>query len=464
MRILLIQPRREGGMGFKGLSLTEPLGLESVAGALEEHEICIADLMEIEEVLQLAKEFRPAMCGISCSFTVDAKISKEIAKRLKEESQDLFLFIGGHHASAHPHDFYIQDIDCIIRGEGEQTTKEMVKAYEKGEDLKEVKGLIINGRERQIETPKRPLVKDLDLLPLPNRDLVKQYRPKYYHGFQKPVYTMETARGCPHRCRFCSVWRFYEGEYRMKSAERVIQEIFSIPGKYIFITDDNFFTMINRAKEVALGLEAKGIHKYFTIQARSDDINANRDLIRLWRRVGLSAVFIGFEQIDQEGLNNLEKKNSLKNNEEALAFLQKEKISVTASFIIDPAYSSNDFKRMLEYIRRLKIKIPSYSILTPLPGTRLYEDLKDRLITENHELFDLLHTVLPTELPLKKFYEEYSNLYARTYSYRRLLQMGLGHVCRHILFQVGALPHLIELKRGAWRFFNPESFLADHKE
>lgn len=464
MRILFIQPRREGGMGFKGLSLTEPLGLESIAGVLEDYETCIADLLDIEEILSLARDFQPDMCGISCSFTVDAKICREIGRRLKEENQDLFIFIGGHHASAQPQDFYTQDIDCIIKGEGEWTTEEIVKTYERGGHLEEVRGLIINSKEGQIETPKRPLIENLDLLPLPNRDLVQRYRSKYYHGFQRPVYTMETARGCPHRCKFCSVWCFYEGAYRMKSAQRVIQEISSIPGKYIFITDDNFFTIIKRAKEIALELKARGINKYFTIQARSDDINANRDLIKLWKRVGLSAVFIGFEQIDQDGLNDLEKKNSLENNEEALRFLQREKISVTASFIIHPAYKSSDFKKMLEYIQRLKIKIPSYSILTPLPGTSLYEDLKDRLITDNHELFDLLHTVLPTRLPLKKFYEEYSNLYARTYSYRRLLQMGLGHVARHFLFQVSALPHLIQLSRGAWRFFDPESFLADHRE
>lgn len=463
MRVLLIQPRRDVGMGFRDLSVIEPLGLELVAGALQGHTVKILDLMGTEDIVRAAVEYQPDMCGISCSFTVDVNRTREIARAIKRRLRDTFIFVGGHHASANPRDFLASEIDCIVIGEGEITARELVDSYAAGRDLKEVKGLVLNEKEEQFHTEPRPLIADLDQLPYPARDLVAEYRDRYYHGFQKPLYTVETARGCPHRCKFCSVWRFYRGKYRMKSPERVADEITHIPGYYVMITDDSFFTHVGRATEIARLLQKAGIRKYFTIQARSDDIVNHPQLVRLWKKVGLSSVFIGFEQIEQSGLNELGKQNSIENNEAALALLRKEGIHVTASFIIDPAYQRSDFQKVLSYIKKLKIRTASFAILTPLPGTQLYEELKDRLLTSNYDLFDLLHTVIPTHLPLEQFYKEYANLYAKTYNIRRLAGLGLGYFLRHIVFKMSNLPHLMRLARGALRLFDHRAYLADHE-
>ncbi|MCS5695297.1 hypothetical protein NZJ93_04190 [Desulfofundulus thermocisternus] len=109
------------------------------------------------------------------------------------------------------------------------------------------------------------------------------------------------------------------------------------------------------------------------------------------------------------------KQNSVKNNEKALGILDALGINVYASFIVDPDFSPVDFQKSFHYVRKLKIRQPQFTILTLLPGTELFERFKNKLTTTNYEFFDLLHAVVPTRLPLPQFYREFTTLYRRVY-------------------------------------------------
>jgi len=118
---------------------------------------------------------------------------------------------------------------------------------------------------------------------MPARHLIARYADHYYINFRKPLALMETARGCPFRCNFCSVWKFHESTFREKSPERVVAELQQIEAPNVFITDDIFWMNVKRGHEMADALIASGIKKHYTVQTRSDIICKFPDLIAKWR-------------------------------------------------------------------------------------------------------------------------------------------------------------------------------------
>ena len=221
------------------------------------------------------------------------------------------------------------------------------------------------------------MMDNMDEFPMPARHLTRPYRKHYYLGFQKPFSIMETARGCAYRCDFCSVWKFFNGKCRMKSPERVLEEVKTIPEKYIFLADDNFLQSVPRAKRIAQLLIDGRMKKRFTFQARSDAIVRHPEVIPLLRKAGFWKVFIGFEKIDEEAMSQLNKHNTVQNNEEALKVLRAHGMEVIAAFIIDPSFQKQDFQRLRQYILDRKLYSPSLTILTPLPGTDLFARVKE---------------------------------------------------------------------------------------
>jgi len=221
MRVLLIQPAQDRGLGFRSLAVVEPLGLETIAGCIAEHKVRILDLRLENNLLEILKEFQPDFCGINCSFTIDVYQTREIAQKIKTWRKEVPVFVGGHHASLSPEDFYCPEINGVVIGEGEIALQEVIAALNTGGDLRKIPGLLLNEPSAPLRTPERPLIANLDEVPIPARQLTLRYRKHYHLGFQKPFSIMETSRGCPYRCDFCSVWKFYQGKCRMKSPEKV---------------------------------------------------------------------------------------------------------------------------------------------------------------------------------------------------------------------------------------------------
>ncbi len=459
MKILLIQPAQERGLGFRSLAVVEPLGLESIAGSLSEHKVKILDLRLENHLPRVLQDFQPDFCGINCSFTIDVYQTREISTAIKAWNPQAPVFVGGHHASLSPEDFYCPSIDGVVVGEGEIAIRDLITAWESGNDLQNVPGVVLNRPSGPYYAPERPMVESLDELPMPARHLTRHYRKHYHLGFQKPFSIMETARGCAYRCDFCSVWKFFSGKCRMKSPERVIQEVKTIPEKYIFLADDNFLMSVPRAKRIAQMLRDGKIKKRFTFQGRSDAIVQHPEVVPLLRKAGFWKVFIGFEKIDEESMSQLNKHNSVQNNEEALKVLRAYGMEVIAAFIIDPSFQKQDFQRLRQYILDRKLYSPSLTILTPLPGTDLFDRVKERLVTTNYELFDYVHAVLPTRLRLAEFYQEFTELYKTGYAWSQIGWEGAAAILRNTF----SLSHLISMKQAAWASVDPTNYLAGHE-
>lgn len=455
MKVLLIKPHSDA-IGFTDMIFGEPLGLEMVAGALRDHDIEILDLRLFDDLPSVLSSFKPDLCGISCSYTIDCYPTLNIAQKIRKFLPNVFMFVGGHHASMNPGDFASSAVDAVVIGEGEQTAKELVEAFEKKSDLEGVLGLALNGEKGQMLTPSRPLIKDLDTLPNPQRN--KNGKDGYHLGFQSPLSMVETSRGCMYQCIFCSVWQFYRRRYREKSPERVVEELKSIKNPYILFVDDNFLADVPRAEKIANMIRDERIEKSYTFQARSDTIAQHPEIIRLWKDIGLKGVFIGFEKIDDEGLKSIHKDNKAENNEKVLELLQSLNLVLHAAFIVGPDYDRRDFERLREYITIHKIKNPSFSVLTPLPGTELFYELREQIITEDYNLYDIAHAVLPTKLPLKDFYKEFCSLYWLPYSKYQLIWEGFGAW----LTRGFSLPLLFTMMFSAKRLTDPKYYLTAH--
>ncbi len=456
MKVLLLQsPTR--AQGFGEMIRAEPLGLEMVAGGLRErgHEVRILDLrIEGKRALQqVLQSFRPHLCGISCPWTIDHPVVHQLASTLKEANPDIFVVVGGIHASLCPQAFQ-PPLDGVVVGEGEETIRELAEGLEGGVALEGVKGLFLPEDPRAFSA--RPLIEDLDTLPFPFR-LRYGKGAGYYMGFQRPLALVETSRGCPHRCSFCAVWPFYRGTYRAKSPERVVAELESISDPFVLFVDDNFLAHAPRAEEIARLIERRRLKKRYTFQARADSILRHPDLLKRWKAIGLKAIFVGLEEVTDEGLRKIGKGCSVEVNDRALDLLKKLEVEAWASFIVDPSFGVEDFQRLRSYIRSRGVTNASFSVLTPLPGTRLYEERKGELTTLDYRLFDIAHAVLPTKLPLERFYVEFCSLYRTTYSSWKLIAEGFGAWLKGF-----PLPTLLKMLASAKRLSTPSYYMRAH--
>ncbi len=277
---------------------------------------------------------------------------------------------------------------------------------------------------------------------------------------------METARGCPFKCNFCSVWKFHHSTFREKSPERVVEELRRIEAPNVFITDDIFWLDVRRSEELARQIKAAGIRKYFTVQTRTDIICKFPHLIEMWKECGQLAIFLGLESITDAGLNAVNKSNTAANNVRALSILKEMGVGYTPNFIVDPAWDHEDFARLRDWIDETGAYNSGFSVLTPLPGTDLWSTAQAQVTTRNWEMYDIVHAVLPTRLSLPEFYDEYSRLW------RHALEVRYRHRGKlRTYVMLGAAVATGKVSLGALRkgmnmagvFSRPETFLQAHE-
>ena len=414
MKILLIQPAKAPvTIGGDDVYLYEPLALEYIAaGVTDNHDVKIFDMRLEKDLNKVFDEFKPDVVGIT-AYTVNVNIVKALFKEIKIWNPEVFTVIGGHHATVAPEDFLDPSIDLIIMGEGVFIFQEIMRSLERKERFDGIKGIAYRKANDIAKIPYEPVV-DLDALPLPKRDLTKQYRSSYASEWMKPLASMRTSKGCPFRCNFCALWKLTGGRYLTRKPENIVKELLTIKEEFVFFADDESLIDAKRMTELARLIKEAGIKKRYFLYGRSDTVSKHPELIESWKEVGLERVFVGLEFFKDEDLNYIKKGSTLKHNREAVTILQSLGIEIYASFIVKPDFTKEDFRNFIDYCRSMKLNFATFAVLTPLPGTDLYENVKDQLITHNYDYFDFLHTLLPTTLPLKEFYRELYNLYKKS--------------------------------------------------
>jgi anaerobic magnesium-protoporphyrin IX monomethyl ester cyclase len=386
-RVVLINPN------FITKSITDTftipaLGLESIAAnILDLAEVKIINgkvrNLTVEQIMKEINSFRPDVVGISCCFTIGVNFALRVAKKSKEKGYVIIL--GGWH----PH-FLHSDllkypfIDIIVRGEGEITFRELMK----NKDLEEIKGISYKINGSIIDNPDRPLITDLDKLPLPARKL--RNTKSYFQYFQMPIDAIETSRGCPHKCTFCNIHLFNRGTYRTKSTERVIEELKLIIGlkkcKDVLIVDDNFTANIFRVERICDKIIREGMKLHLICQSRIDVITKHPEVIKKMSQAGFWLFFLGIESFNQGFLDGVQKKVQFKDILKAIKILHDNNILIIGSMLIGSNFDEEekDTDKMIKVVKRIGIDFPIYSIMTPLPGTRFRDVVIERGFLLSH--------------------------------------------------------------------------------
>lgn len=361
-KILLVNPAFKGSMhsNIKVLAIP-PLNLAMIARYTPER----FDVQLVDEAVEDLDFDSPAdLVGITC-MTPLAPRAYEIAGEFKKRGVPVVM--GGIHAS------YMQDealryVDAVVSGEAETTWPQLLEDFE-------------NGRMQKVyAVSEQP---DIENLQPPRRDLLHG---KYF------VETVQTGRGCPINCNFCSVTAFNGPRYRLRSIDSVIEEIKQIKSKRIFIVDDNIVgagnKYIRRTRELFTRL--KECNKEWGAQTCLNIVE-HEDLLTLARESGCRALLIGFESIDADSLNHMHKPVNLrpntKNFSEAIKKIHDHGIAIIGCFIFGADTQTKDvFRRTVDFALANDIDAIQMTLETPLPGTAFYRQMVEekRLLLTNY--------------------------------------------------------------------------------
>jgi hopanoid C-3 methylase len=420
MKILFVQPPQHDP-AFALSYATEPLGLETIAASVPGHDVALVDLRFSRASFKATFEQERPLLVATGGDTANTYDLQAIAREAKRLDPRVRTVIGGHHATIQPQDFATPDVDAVVLGPGEETFPELVDAWDAGRDAAGIPGLALVRDGRLVRTAPRPLPKDLNASPFPRRDLAAPYRSRY-RAFGRPIGLLNTSRGCPLRCKFCSIINEMGGRYLTKSPERVVEELSHVPQRDVRFADGNTLGSSARAKRLAAALVEARLGKRFMIDARADTIVRNPELFERWHEAGLKIVAVGLEAVNDRALEALGKDSTVKEHVEAVRVLRGAGLEVIGQFMIDPDFEARDFDDLAAFVLRHGIHYPSFTILTPFPQTVFAEQRAEQVVTRDWRRYDCMHSVMVPRLGWDEFYRRYIALYETCYGPGRVLE------------------------------------------
>jgi radical SAM superfamily enzyme YgiQ (UPF0313 family) len=404
MEITLIAPavvdEKKRGMQGRVFQLP-PLSLAAVAGATPDH----VDVEILDEAIEPVNYNCGAdLVGIT-SQTRFAPHAYEIADQFRKQGTTVVM--GGLHPSALPQEA-LEHCDSVVVGEAEGVWPQLINDFEKNK-LKKIykcKGFI-----------------DLSMVRLPRRDLYKKERYLFTHLIQ-------TTRGCPFNCSFCSVTKFFGRTFRTRPVESVIDEIRSMRTKFVGFSDDNIFGNRIYAKKLFSALRYEGV---IWMGQASLNIADDLELLHLAARCGCKGLFVGLESADCESLIQMNKE-FLKPQKfkDSIGRLHDEGIGLLGAFVLgNDNEDTSIFQKTLEFAKKIKLDLAQFAILTPYPGTAIYNKFikEKRILNFNWAKYDCGNAVFrPLKMTAERLKEEVDKMWREFYRFDevllRLIKLG----------------------------------------
>ena len=453
-RILLIRPRSPNErFGLGPFFRVEPLGLEYVAAALEAagHEVKIVDERFAIPLQRLVPEFRPDVVGISCMHTVDIPTALVAATLVKQAYPRTLVVMGGHVVALFPDPFFEPDVDALCIVDGEIAFPRFVSSLQDTKNVEDRPGFWTRigegrGQSRFRLSPWESMADELKTVPLPARHLVDEFRHHYICVHKQPIWAVETARGCPYRCSFCSTALRHDRQHRLREYSTVVAD-FERTGANLFIVDDLFFSPTSHSAELARTLKARDIRKsWILVQTRLDTIAKNPSLLEQWRPLAENIdLFCGFEAPTDAQLSSLNKDMTSDAIEEGVRVARHYGFGVTGNFVVDPDWDEGDFEKLWAMVDRLKLTRLGYTVLTPLPGTPLFTELQGRILERDWSKWDMHHVLYEPKLGRRRFFEHFVECWRRNV-------LGARHAGHWLRWLSGLNPGQVAvLGRVLWR-------------
>jgi anaerobic magnesium-protoporphyrin IX monomethyl ester cyclase len=418
VKVLFVEPPKDYWF-VMGEYLPPPYGLLQLAGYLEskvedaEIEVldCQAMSLDWNGLEKRIESFNPDIVASSGLATCNVYVTARVLETAKKLKPNALTLTGGQHFTAMAQESLeaYPEIDVIVRGEGEETLVELARAVREKSDFSSIKGISFRHRQKIRHNPLRPLIEDLNQLPFPAYHFVEKYAHRYHFtmmaGSKAKYGVVEASRGCPHRCTFCSQWKHWQGTWRHKSVKRVAEEMEFLYNNYgsrlLWLTDDNF-GLGQRMDELCDELIKRDFSKDITcfMQARCDDVAKNPQLVAKMSKAGINWLLLGVESHSKNTLDNFHKGTKPEDAETAVKLLRQNGIFSQATCIIgERTDSAESMGGLRQFVNHIDPDIAIFMILTPFPGTDLYEEAKRNGWIEdwNWANYDMVHATMPTE-------------------------------------------------------------------
>ena len=437
MKILLINPPRspennilrfapEAAKPFIHKKLIgPPLGLLTIAAAVIDHDVKVFDMKGEYDLnpealplklltRQLVENYSPDIVGVTI-ITSEFDFAIEIFRESKEYNPGILTVAGGLHATLCPLDFRDPSVDVVIPGQCPHIFRDLVNAIEKNIKPDKVPGLFLNGTEGLKKTKGEPGIWDVtgkDYL-FPDRGHLKRWINTYKVGNSPyPSTYVFTSLGCPYKCTFCSIWTQFKGRYYQRTVESLIDELKSID-EYPVVRFADANTVVDQEfmKLLFERILEENITKTFIMDIRADVAAEHPGIIEKLARGGLKVVICGFESFRDEELKKYKKESPAKYNQEAIRVFEQNGIMVRGNYVIPNDYGNEDFDALAEYADQNRVVYAGYTILTPMPGTIYYKQVKDQIIDHNYQKYNFFNSVMKTKLPHDEFHERVGGLW-----------------------------------------------------
>lgn len=427
-RVVLIEPK--SGLHFFSYARMPLLGLPVLGEILRRLGLKVRIFCENLAPIDWNEVAKADLVGISV-LTNLAPRAYRIAQRVKkiaaQARKKIWVVMGGPHVSFLPEEALQEGADFVVRHEGEETFPRLVEWLRgRGEkDLEEIPGLSFQRGGGIIHNPGHPLVEDLDRLPPPNFSLIR--------GAERMnIIPLQTSRGCPHDCEFCSVVRMFGRRIRYRSPEAVVEALRgltrSFPGKHVFIVDDNFSASPARALSLLEAMARAKLRLKWSVQERVS-VARETEILQLMRKTGCTRLYLGFESFNPETLREWRKGQTPEEVEEAIGEIHRVGLLVHGMFVLGGDRDTPEtIKHTVRKALELEIDTAQFFVLVPPPGTRLYErlDREGRIFDKNWAHYDGHHVVFrPKHMSPWRLQELAIWAYKRFYSHWRGVKWAL---------------------------------------
>ncbi|MHB9073492.1 MAG: B12-binding domain-containing radical SAM protein [Desulfobaccales bacterium] len=405
-----INPKTQRKFITDTIRVSFPFSLGHLAGFLLHHtaislkivddQITYLDFNYIDKLLSEMQA--PKIIGLT-TLTATCPRVYELAAQLKRIDEAVVIVLGGIHSSVLPEEgLKHRSVDVVVRGEGEETLAELIDHIMHQRDFTNIRGISYRKNSQFIHNDDRPLIKDLNTLPAFPYHLFESNLDRY-PGF----FSIQTSRGCPYKCTFCSQRSISGYGYRYVSTERAIQSIELLENKYhanlIRIMDDNIGANKRRLLNLLDAIIERGINKRVSFEAPMRGDNLDEEILEKLKEANFSLLTFGLETASESLMKAINKGETVQDVVRAINLTAQKKIATGATLIFGlPNETKKDRWDAIRLVSSLPLDSVRFNILTPYPGTPVYNELiKENkiLIKENWENFSVQYMWQGDDLP-----------------------------------------------------------------
>ncbi|MDY0235583.1 MAG: methyltransferase [Gudongella sp.] len=395
--------------------ITEPLELQYLKAILDELNIeshIIDPLFKVD----VPRNIVPDLVVLTGYNTAKDKIIEKAAY-YKNKFLDVKVMVGGVFIQMNRDEFRDKNIDYIVHSLSLEKFKQFIM------DLNIIEapfaGLDINNNDGSFIEGETLVINNIETS-LPSRDFFYQHKHELRYLDKRGVALIKGSIGCPYNCSYCYCTAINSSKFIRANFDSMFKEISRIKAEYFWIVDD---VLLYDRKEALDFIESSKKYRFkgeIIAYLRPDFFIKHKDLLAELKNAGLSEVICGFETPDSQELKHYNKSLNGTDYPEVIRILKDHSISVTALFMVNPDYGLKEFKRLNHFIWKNKIEIYTISIMTPLKGTKDYNNYVDKLIDFEPKHYDFLHLLLPSKLSKPLFYTLFYMLHSKLLFSKRI--------------------------------------------